>query len=146
VSLFIIGIEFQNLLKIRYGFVPFIPVLVFFSKFKIQIHIVWIIFQIGEESRKGVDSCSIVLDLLESFIPVFLSTETDKTVDFIAVGIKENDCRRARNVKIFPVLGISGVGVLGLDSERDVGFIDEFSNFAILPDKLVQLYAAPSRG
>jgi len=83
---------------------------------------------------------------LEGFIPGFLSAKTDKTVDFFAVGIEKNDSWGARNVKIFTVLGIPAVGILGLDSERDVGFVDEFSDFGILPDKLVQRYAAPSRG
>jgi hypothetical protein len=83
---------------------------------------------------------------LEGVIPVFLSTETDKAVDFLTVGIEENDCRSSRNAEIFPVLSKPAVGILGLDSEGDKCFVDEFSNFVILPDKLVQRYAAPSRG
>jgi len=146
VSLFIVGIEFQDLLIIWCSFVRFIPVLVFFSQLKIQLHIVWIFFQIGEENRKGVDSFGIILDLLEGFIPVFLSAVTDKAVDFRTIGIEEKDCRSGTSIEIFPELRPLAIGILGLDSEGDKSFVDEFSNFVILPDKLVQRYAAPSRG
>jgi len=82
----IIGIEFKDLLIIGDGFILFIPFLVFFRQFKIQIHIIRIIFQFGEQCGEGVDSRGIVLDFLESAIPVFFPSVADETVNFRAIG------------------------------------------------------------